>query len=278
MKKDTWIVIMILAGAAIAVGAIIFTGSNSVVLDSETATSSLSDASSSQPQVVAETATAPKVNTPNKTVHVSKPIENPAPAQPSQPKVTPLAYCQNQNGPNATYNPTNNSCGCATGYELNSNNICTVKKSGYQVCGDMDATWDGSSYTSSGGFNCACKTGYISGSDGKSCVVAPVKTGYQVCGDMNAMWDGTYRSGGEFNCVCQTGYESNSSGTSCQPQQQASPSSSVACQTAQQNLATFIQQHPITSPVGEGNTAIMLQSIAAQQSALAQAAQWACRY
>ncbi len=83
--------------------------------------------------------------------------------------VTPLTYCQNRNGINATYSSADNSCGCATGYTLDSNNTCTVQKNGYQVCNDMNATWDGSSYISGGVFNCTCKPGYSSTSDRKSC-------------------------------------------------------------------------------------------------------------
>lgn len=84
--------------------------------------------------------------------------------------VTPLEYCQNRNGTNATYNSVDNSCGCATGYVLNSSSICAVQRNGYQVCSNMNATWDGSSYTSAGGFNCTCNAGYTVSYDGKSCI------------------------------------------------------------------------------------------------------------
>jgi hypothetical protein len=128
--------------------------------------------------------------------------------------VTPLGYCENRNGTNATYDSASNSCGCAAGYELDSNNTCV---DGYQICNEMNATWDGTSHTSSGGFSCTCKNGYVQSYDGKTCVVAPIKTGYQVCSESysNMTWDGTYDSNGKYNCVCQTGYTWNSSSQSC---------------------------------------------------------------
>jgi hypothetical protein len=49
--------------------------------------------------------------------------------------------------------------------------VSAVPKTGYQVCGDTNATWDGYSRTSSGGFSCTCRTGYNVSADGKSCVI-----------------------------------------------------------------------------------------------------------
>jgi len=86
--------------------------------------------------------------------------------------MTPLAYCKNQDGSRATYNSANNSCGCADGYKLNSNGICTIKKTGYEICAGINATWDGISYMDNGTYNCLCKAGYTQSSDQKSCVVA----------------------------------------------------------------------------------------------------------
>lgn len=63
--------------------------------------------------------------------------------------INDLTYCQNTEGANATYNATTNSCGCAIGYAY-SGGSCVVDN-GYSVCAAMNATWDGSSYTSSGG-------------------------------------------------------------------------------------------------------------------------------
>ena len=50
------------------------------------------------------------------------------------------------------------------------------QKDNYQICKDSygHATWDGSSYTSSGGPNCSCDPGYGPSSDGKSCIVVQV--------------------------------------------------------------------------------------------------------
>lgn len=157
--------------------------------------------------------------------------------------ITPDASCQESYGQNFIYSGKNDSggniCDCKSGYLLNSNNACQLIqpqqqtqtqlpakevapiKSGYQICKDTygNATWDGTSYTSSGGPNCSCDHGYAVSSDGKSCVIAPivpVKTGYQICNDMNATWDGTsYTSSGGFSCTCNTGYTSGSDGKSC---------------------------------------------------------------
>jgi hypothetical protein len=81
--------------------------------------------------------------------------------------VSPLTYCQNQNGPLATYNSVDNSCGCATGYGLGSNNMC---ESHYQTCGEKypNTTWDGT-YSSDGKYNCVCQTGYTWNSYSQSC-------------------------------------------------------------------------------------------------------------
>ena len=78
-----------------------------------------------------------------------------------------ITYCQNKNGLNATYDSVKNSCSCATGYTLNSNSICTVPETGYQVCSKMNATWDGTMV--SGKYNCTCPAGYVSNSVGTSC-------------------------------------------------------------------------------------------------------------
>jgi len=50
------------------------------------------------------------------------------------------------------------------------------QKTGYQICDDMNATWDGSSYMSNGAYNCSCKAGYTSSNDQKSCVPIPSGT------------------------------------------------------------------------------------------------------
>lgn len=122
-----------------------------------------------------------------------------------------LTYCQNQNGIYATYDSVKNSCGCQVGYVIDSKNTCSIPRNGYQVCGDMNGIWDGTSYTSGGGFNCTCKTGYTSSTDGKTCIVNPVKTGYQICSEAfaNETWDGTFSSDNKYNCVCLSGYEAD---------------------------------------------------------------------
>jgi hypothetical protein len=83
--------------------------------------------------------------------------------------ITSLQYCQNQNGQNATYNSVNNSCGCVSGYTLNSNGICAVAKTGYQVCSESysNETWDGTMVN--GKYNCVCQTGYVWDNNQSSC-------------------------------------------------------------------------------------------------------------
>ncbi|GEM_PF-6280452 len=46
------------------------------------------------------------------------------------------------------------------------------QQNGYRVCAGLyaNATWDGTSYTSSGGFSCSCAAGFTSSSDSKSCI------------------------------------------------------------------------------------------------------------
>lgn len=75
--------------------------------------------------------------------------------------VTPIMYCMQMYGAYAAYNSVDNSCGCAVGYILNSNNLCAVQQNGYQVCSSKysNATWDGT-YNANGGFSCVCRAGY----------------------------------------------------------------------------------------------------------------------
>lgn len=72
--------------------------------------------------------------------------------------MTPLAYCQSQNGPSATYDPADNSCGTS------------LVKTGYQVCSEKfpNTTWDGT-YLSSGGYSCVCNAGYTLNTAGTAC-------------------------------------------------------------------------------------------------------------
>lgn len=55
--------------------------------------------------------------------------------------------------------------------------VPTASKNGYQVCKDtyIHASWDGTSYTSSGGFSCTCDAGYVASSDGKSCEIKTIQ-------------------------------------------------------------------------------------------------------
>ena len=161
--------------------------------------------------------------------------------------------------------------------------VSTPLKTDNQKCQDkygINSNWTGQ-VNSQGGPTCGCRSGYALDSNN---ICGVQKTGYQICSEKfpNETWDGTYNSSGGYNCICQSGYVWNNNQASCQPY--VSPSKSVACQTAQQNLATFEQQHNVmgdlttgTSPVGEGNTAILYQSISAQLSSLAIAVQYACQ-
>ena len=51
--------------------------------------------------------------------------------------------------------------------------VSAAPETGYQFCPHTyrNTTWDGSSYTKSGGYLCTCNAGYTSSSDGKSCVI-----------------------------------------------------------------------------------------------------------
>ena len=141
--------------------------------------------------------------------------------------VTMLAYCQNRNGSNATYNSVNNSCSCATGYALDSNNTCSVQQTGSQICSAMNGTWHGT-YGSNGKYNCTCNTGYVSGSDGKSCVLP-----------------GTPYKAVNGNCYYPNAYDSsgNPLQTSCPVQLSQPASVSAACQQAKQAVQTAQNQY-----------------------------------
>ncbi|MEI6191345.1 MAG: hypothetical protein WCP24_03215 [bacterium] len=84
--------------------------------------------------------------------------------------VTQLAYCQGINGANAVYNESDNTCGCATGYELNSNGICALPpapKSNYEICQDrlgIFATYNSVDNT------CGCAADYYIGKVTNQCV------------------------------------------------------------------------------------------------------------
>jgi len=112
-------------------------------------------------------------------------------------------YCENTYG-DGSYSYQNNgaaTCGCVDGYEWNSDRTtCVLKESGYQVCANMNGTWDGSSYTASGGYECTCGAEYVSSDDGMSCVIKPQPT----CA-LFSTYDST-----TGQCTCDTGYvESN---------------------------------------------------------------------
>jgi hypothetical protein len=138
------------------------------------------------------------------------------------PKVSPIPAVTSLT-PSTSVTPTGLTCpqgyNCAPNVSVQPQ-TSVVSKNGYQVCIAANATWDGSSFTSSGGYSCTCGAGYTSSPDKKSCIPAPVKTGYQICSEAfpNQTWDGTYGSNGKYNCVCQTGYVGTSDG-SCQLRQ-----------------------------------------------------------
>jgi len=160
--------------------------------------------------------------------------------------VTDLTYCQNLNGTNATYNSANNSCSCATGYILNSNKVCAVPETGYQFCSEQysNATWDGTSYTSSGGFNCECNSGYT-----------PTKNAYgvQSCQPMGTPYEAV-----NGNCYYPNAYDSSGNPLQAQCpaniiqqqqtsiQQPVSTGVSAACQTAEKNVLQYEQQISMT--------------------------------
>lgn len=134
--------------------------------------------------------------------------------------VTSLQYCRNRSGANATYDASSNTCGCAAGYLIDANNRCVYVspiKTGYQVCAEMNASWDGYSMTDSGGYNCICNNGTEVNAEGTYCVATQVKNGYQVCSDAfpNETWDGTMTADGKYNCVCQAGHPYNPTTQSC---------------------------------------------------------------
>ena len=120
--------------------------------------------------------------------------------------------CQNNYG-SGSYSHTQSGkavCGCSTGYTWNSDQTaCVVQQAetGYQVCADMNATWDGSSHASDGSYSCTCDTGYVSGSDGKSCVVAPALTADQQCAQKyNNSYSTIDPTTGSNSCSCKAGY------------------------------------------------------------------------
>lgn len=192
--------------------------------------------------------------------------------------VTDLTYCQNLNGTNATYNSTNNSCSCATGYTLNGNNICAVPESGYQICSEMssNATWNGT-IGSNGKYNCVCQTGYAWNSSGTSCQLL-----------------GTPYEAQNGNCYYSNAYDSNGEPLQAQcpanTQQSISPSVSAACQQAQQDVQTaenqentFNEQSPymqgalmnsgMAAEVSSGRGQILGQELAGEAQAYATAVQ-----
>jgi hypothetical protein len=117
--------------------------------------------------------------------------------------------CQNQYGANSVYSGNNNSqggpiCGCASGYQWNSNqSACVSAETGYEVCSSAypNETWDGT-YSSEGKYNCVCDSGYVMNSTQTGCVLQPSCPTFS-----------TYNSGTN-SCQCLPGYISN--GNSCE--------------------------------------------------------------
>ena len=172
--------------------------------------------------------------------------------------VTPLAYCQNHDGVNATYDSTNNSCGCATGYAFNSSNVCAAKESGYQFCSEQysNATWDGTSYTSSGGFNCECKSGYTATNNNGAQSCQPLGNPYQAQ-DGNCYYPNAYDSNGKpLQAQCPANIVQ-------QQQRATSPSVNLACQTATNNMEKFQNAYANNQNPGGGAAANIAQAKAA---------------
>lgn len=134
--------------------------------------------------------------------------------------ITQLAYCQGLNGTNAAYNQADNTCGCAAGYELNSNGVCAlpVTLTNDQICKrDIPNSYWGGEYGTNGGPICPCNTGYVTSSDGKSCVVAPL-TNDQKCVTsygLGSYYTGQTNAQGGPICDCRNGSSWNTSKTAC---------------------------------------------------------------
>jgi len=130
------------------------------------------------------------------------------------------------------------------------------QKDNYQICRDAygHATWDGSSYTSSGGPNCSCDTGYITSSDGKSCVVT--QTAQQPDSSIN-------------NTVCQRAVKNLENFQTSYANHYAELSRTMAdAYTVQARLGIFANQY---------NTALPAYQMAAQTACKAPASNSQCQ-
>lgn len=153
-----------------------------------------------------------------------------------------------------------------------------LQKDNYQICRDTygHATWDGFSFTASGGPNCSCDAGYGPSSDGKSCTFlqatqqvqqpdmsisnSACQTAVQNLKDFQTDYAGGYAglsTSGTSNIAAQlSAIFANQYNTELPAYQIAAqaacqvPASNMQCQTALDEFNTFRAQYPIKQLVG----------------------------
>lgn len=133
------------------------------------------------------------------------------------PPKTGYEICQDRNGPYATYDSANNSCGCATGYSLGvtSQQCVSFTTARDESCA---ASYPGTSFlkydTASGKTSvCDCKAGYDWNNDRTACYTTASFT--QSC--INSYGQGAYSTteNGKRACDCLYGYSWNAQRNMC---------------------------------------------------------------
>ena len=134
---------------------------------------------------------------------------------PPLPK-TGYEICQDRNGPYATHDSANNSCGCATGYSLGATSQQCVS---FTTARDEScaASYPGTSFlkydTASSKNICDCKAGYDWNNDRTACYTTASFT--QTC--VNSYGTGSYSTtqNGKRVCDCSYGYDWNPQRNAC---------------------------------------------------------------
>lgn len=124
---------------------------------------------------------------------------------------TPDQICKDKSGIFATYNSSDNTCGCESGYDLDKNtNQCVTQLQYCQNLQGLNATYNSTDNT------CGCEAGYYYGAVSKQCI-SLVASRDEMC---SVKYSNTsflkYSDDGKTNiCDCNTGYYWNNDKTSC---------------------------------------------------------------
>ncbi|KND49797.1 MAG: hypothetical protein AB203_01770 [Parcubacteria bacterium C7867-008] len=205
-----WIAGAVFVGAIIIIGAWIGTSGNNSGSDALTGATPAIEA----PTAVADTTEAP-AELPKPSVADPEPEPEPVYTAPEPTTKSNYEICQERHGSYATYDSTDNSCGCMSGYYTSdtTNQCVSLLEARNDSC---SAEWANSSflrYDEEGTSICDCKAGYSWNNDRTACYS---QTSYnQSC--QASFGSGSYSTteNGKRVCDCSYGYDFNIARNAC---------------------------------------------------------------